>query len=103
MSDASISITWEIAQLDRETSDGFVFTAHYRINANNGTYTAGAYGSLGFERPESLIPFSELTEDQVIGWVKEALTQEKVEEVETALKSNISEQVNPTKASGMPW
>ncbi len=103
MSDAPISITWDIAQLDRETSDGFVFTAHYRINANNGTYTAGAYGSLGFERPETLIPFSELTQDQVIGWVKEALTQEKVDEIEAALKTNISEQVNPTKSTGVPW
>ena len=103
MSDAPISITWDIAQLDRETSDGFVFTAHYRINANNGTYTAGAYGSSGFERPETLIPFSELTQDQVIGWVKEALTDEKVDNIEAALKDNISEQAQPTKASGVPW
>ena len=48
--------TWGIANLERETSDGFVFTAHYTVNANDGTYSSGAYGSLGFERPESLIP-----------------------------------------------
>lgn len=103
MSDAPITITWTIAQLDRETSDGFVFTAHYQINADNGTYTSGAYGSLGFERPDTLIPFSELTEEEVIGWVKEALTEEKVDEIETALSNNITEQVHPTKASGVPW
>ena len=74
MSATPTTITWTIAQLDRETSDGFVFTAHYRINADNGTYTAGAYGSLGFERPDTLIPFSDLTQEEVIGWVKEALT-----------------------------
>ncbi len=103
MSDAPITITWTIDQLDRETSDGFVFTAHYRINADNGTYTAGAYGSLGFERPDTLIPFSELTQKEVIDWVKEALTEEKVEEIEAALSTNIAEQVSPTKASGVPW
>jgi hypothetical protein len=103
MAETSTVITWEIAQLDRETSDGFVFTAHYRVNANNGTYTAGAYGSLGFERPDTLIPFSELTQDEVIGWVKEALTDEKVDNIEAALKDNISEQAQPTKASGVPW
>jgi hypothetical protein len=103
MSDAPITITWTIAQLDRETSDGFVFTAHYRINADNGTYTSGAYGSLAFERPETLVPFSELTQEEVIGWVKEALTEEKVDEIEAALSTNIAEQVSPTKASGVPW
>lgn len=103
MSDAAIKVTWTIAQLDRETSDGFVFTAHYRINADNGTYTAGAYGSLGFERPDTLIPFSELTEEKVVGWVKDALTKEKVDEIEAALSTNIAEQVAPTKASGVPW
>jgi len=103
MSDTPITITWTIAQLDRETSDGFVFTAHYRINADNGTYTSGAYGSLGFERPDTLIPFSELTQEEVIGWVKEALTEEKVDEIESALSTNIAEQVSPTKASGVPW
>lgn len=103
MSDAPIKVTWTIAQLDRETSDGFVFTAHYRINADNGTYTAGAYGSLGFERPDTLIPFSELTEEMVVGWVKDALTEEKVDEIEAALSTNIAEQVAPTKASGVPW
>ena len=96
MSDAPITITWTIAQLDRETSDGFVFTAHYQIKA-------GAYGSLAFERPETLVPFSELTQEEVIGWVKEALTEEKVDEIEAALSTNIAEQVSPTKASGVPW
>jgi len=103
MSDAPINITWSIAKLDRETSNGFVFTAHYRIDADNGTYTAGAYGSIGFERPDTLIPYSELTQEEVLVWVKEGLTEEKVDEIEAALTTNIAEQVAPTKASGVPW
>jgi hypothetical protein len=51
------TFTWAIANLERETDDGFVFTAHYTVNANDGTYTSGAYGSIGFERPDSLIPY----------------------------------------------
>jgi hypothetical protein len=65
--------TWRIANLERETADGFVFTAHYTIDANDGTYNAGAYGSVGFERPENLIPFADLQEDVVIAWVQEAI------------------------------
>jgi hypothetical protein len=96
--------TWHIAQLERETADGYVFTAHYTIDANDGTYTAGAYGSLGFERPEDdLIPFADLTEEIVIGWVKEKFGDEKVAEIEAALQAQLDEQRQPTRASGLPW
>lgn len=98
------TFTWAIAQLERETADGYVFTAHYTVNAADGTYTAGAYGSVGFERPETLIPFADLQEEQVIGWVKEALGgDEKVTEIQAALQAQLDEQRNPSKASGMPW
>ena len=104
MSDPVTTFTWAIANLERETEDGFVFTAHYTVSAADGTYSAGAYGSIGFERPESLIPFADLTEDLVVGWVKEALGgDEKVAEIEAALQSQINEQRTPTKASGTPW
>ena len=53
--------TWKIAQLERETEDNFVFTAHWTVNAIETTedkqYSAGSYGSIGFQRPENLIPF----------------------------------------------
>ena len=104
MSDPVTSFTWAIANLERETEDGFVFTAHYTVSAADGTYSAGAYGSIGFERPENLVPFADLTEDLVVGWVKEALGgDEKVAEIETALQAQIDEQRAPTKASGTPW
>ena len=99
----AITTTWKIANLERETEDGFVFTAHYTVNADDGTYTSGAYGSLGFERPDNLVPFSQLTEATVIGWVKEKLGEEKVTEIEAALQSQIKEQQHPTKAAGVPW
>ena len=95
--------TWGIANLERETSDGFVFTAHYTVNANDGTYSSGAYGSLGFERPENLIPYADLTEGTVIEWVKEALGEEKVQGILDALQGQLDEQRNPTKAAGVPW
>ena len=101
---ADTVFTWKIAQLERETSDGYVFTAHYTVDANDGTYNAGAYGSVGFQRPDNLIPFADLTEDVVIGWVKEALGgDEKVGEIEAALQEQLNQQHAPTKASGLPW
>ena len=95
---------WGINTLERETEDGFVFVAHYTVNASDGTYSSGAYGSVGFERPDTLIPYADLTADQVIGWVKEKLGgDEKVAEIEAALQAQIDEQRAPTKANGVPW
>ena len=98
------TFSWKIAQLERETQDGYVYTAHYTVSAEDGTYSAGAYGSIGLERPEDdLIPFDALTEETVIGWVKDKLTQEKVDEVEAALQSQLDEKRTPTRAAGVPW
>ncbi len=97
--------TWDIAQLERHTADGIVYTAHYTINANDGTYSAGAYGSVGLEQPvDNIIPFADLTPELVIGWVQEKLGgDEKVAEIEAALQAQLDEQHSPTKAQGLPW
>lgn len=98
------SFTWNIVQLERETADGYVFTVHYTVDAKDDIYSAGAYGSLGLERPEgSMIPFADLTPEIVIGWVKEKFGAEKVAEIEGALQAQLDEQRTPSKQSGLPW
>jgi hypothetical protein len=96
---------WNIAQLERNTADGIVFTAHYTVNANDGTYSAGAYGSVGLEQPEgNVIPYADLTPEVVIGWVQDKLGgEEKVAEISAALQKQIDEQRTPTTAAGVPW
>ena len=97
--------TWKVSQLERETSDGYVFTAHWTVNATetveDKTYNAGAYGSIGLERPEEdLIPFENLTEELVVSWIQEKLD---VDTYETSLQSQLDEQKTPSKLSGVPW
>jgi hypothetical protein len=98
------TFTWNIAQMERETADGYVFTVHYTVDAKDDTYSAGAYGSLALERPEgNMIPFADLTPEVVIGWVKEKFGVEKVVEIEGALQAQLDEQRAPSKQSGLPW
>jgi len=100
----STTFTWNIVQMERETSDGYVFVVHYTVDAQDDTYNTNAYGSLGFERPEGdLIPFADLTEELVVGWVKDKFGEEKVTEIEDALQAQLDEQRSPTKAAGLPW
>ena len=93
--------TWTIAQLERNTSDDFVTIVHYRVTAVDDTYTASTYGTVGYtQESETFIPFADLTEATVVGWVKDSLGEETVQE---ALASQIEAEKFPTQISGMPW
>jgi hypothetical protein len=96
---------WNIAQLERHTANAIVFTAHYTVDANDGTYSAGAYGSVGLEAPKGkVISYADLTPEIVIGWVQEKLGgDEKVAEIQAALQAQIDQQRTPTTAAGVPW
>jgi len=95
-----MNITYSIVQLDRQTSDGLVTTAHYTVNAVDGEHTAGSYGTVGFERGDTFIAYDSLTEAQVIAWVKDKLD---VEAIEASLAAQIESLKNPTTATGTPW
>jgi len=95
-----MTTTWKIAQLDRQTSDGLVTTAHYTVNAVDGEYSAGSYGTVGFERGDTFTAYDSLTEAQVIAWVKDKLD---VEAIEASLSAQIEAKKNPTTATGVPW
>jgi len=96
---------WKVANMERHTADGVVYTVHYMVTRFKDGEQAGAYGSLGFEAPEpdDMIPYAELTEEIVIGWCKEQLGEEKVAEIDAALDAQIDEKLAPTKAAGVPW
>jgi hypothetical protein len=105
MSNITTEFAWGIANLERHTADGIIFTVHYTVAANDGTYSSSAYGSIGLEQPEgNVIPYSDLTPELVIGWVQDKLGgPEKVAEIQAALQAQIDQQRTPTTATGMPW
>jgi hypothetical protein len=92
---------WNVVQMDRLTSDGFVVTVHYTVNAVDGEFTASTYGTVGYtQEDKSYTPFASLTKEQVIGWVKDSLGQDAVEE---SLAAQIDAKKNPVQESGLPW
>jgi len=91
--------TWKIVQLNRNTADGFVTTAHWTVTATDGDFSAHAYGSCGFDG-ELTTPYEDLTEEQVLGWVWEQIDKA---EIESNLAAQINAQKNPITATGVPW
>lgn len=97
-----ISYNWQIVNMDRKTTDGFVVTVHYNVTATDGDYSANTYGTVGYteEDGKSYIPYDQLTKDQVVAWVKDTLG---ADTVESSLASQINALKNPVQESGLPW
>ena len=102
----TITKTWQVNTLQRELADGYVNKVIYRIDGTDGTYTARATGEITLERPETLIPYKDLTEDTVIGWVKTKIDANEagtVSKIEAAIDAQITAQRTPTHGTGVPW
>jgi hypothetical protein len=95
-----MTTTWTISTLERETSNGFVTTAHWQATAVDGDYTASIYSTCSWADGTPTIPYANLTEATVLNWVWETVDKTATE---TALAAQIALQKNPVTATGTPW
>jgi len=95
-----MSVTWKISSLDRNTSDGFVTTAHWTVTAVDGDHSASSYATVSWAEGTPAIAYENLTEDTVLGWVWESVDKSATE---ASLAAQIALLKNPVKASGTPW
>ena len=107
MSTPTTTFTWTVNTLERNLADGIVSVVHYSVSASDGTYSSGAYGSVGLDQPEDdadLTAYADLTEAWAIAAAQAKLGgAEKVAEIEAALQSQIDLQRTPVSGSGVPW
>lgn len=107
----SITITWHIDALDCVPDvDGmvdYVVCAHWRCNGTDGTFSGSVYNTQSFEVKASdpnFVPYSELTEELVIDWVKNAIGVETVDATEENVINQIQDQINPKIVTPpLPW
>lgn len=94
-------ITWTISTLDRQTSDGFVTTAHWTATATDGDYSASIVNTCSWSEGTATIPYASLTKETVLGWIWANGVDK--DAVEASLAAQIAEQKAPVKATGVPW
>jgi hypothetical protein len=96
-----MTITWDIPQLDRQTSNGFVTTAHWQCTATDGDYSVSMSRTHSWDADTPTIPYAELTQDTVLGWIWANGVDKN--DIEAVLAVEIEAKKNPVTATGVPW
>lgn len=105
-----MTTTWNVVSMDcYPEKDGLtdvVFTVHWNLTAVDGDYTGYVYGSVGvtLDAGSPYTPYADLTQDQVVGWVKDSLGAEQVASLEANVAAQIENQKNPPVVTPpLPW
>ena len=96
-----MNTTWSIVQCEHTVETGFINTAHWTALATDGDYSASAYGSCGLGDGTPTIPYTDVTEQEVLDWVWANGVNK--DETEANLATQIEVQKNPVQESGLPW
>lgn len=106
----AITNTWSVVQMDAyPEADGetdVVFSVHWTLTGSDGTYSGSVYGSQGVTTdPDApFTPYANLTQDQVIGWVKDAMGADQVADLEANVAQQIADQITPPVVTPeLPW
>lgn len=107
----TITNTWNVVQMDAYPEyDGqadVVFTVHWTLTADDGEgHTGYVYGTQGVTLDEgsTFTPYADLTLDQVLGWVFNAMGAEQVAAYEANVAQQIENEINPPVVTPpLPW
>lgn len=97
---------FKINQLDRDVATGGITTAHWTATKTTGEHTASVYGAQALQPDASasnFVDYADVTEAQVVNWVKSAMGTEAITAMEAALDAQIALAQAPVTASGVPW
>lgn len=106
----AVTYNWIVEQMsaypEYEGEQDVVFTVYWRLNGADGNYNGTVYGSVGvtYDGGSDFTPYADLTQEQVIGWVKDALGEEQVIAYEANVAGQIENQKNPPVVNPpLPW
>jgi hypothetical protein len=104
--------TWDCKTVDvYPTHDGHsdvVYTVHWRLNAESdqqdaegNNYAASVYGthSVNADDISSFVPFADLTNDTVTGWVTAGMGEDEVASLKSGLDDQIALLITPTSVT----
>ena len=112
----SIVTTWSIPAMEHVVSDGAVIKVTWQCMCQNVTgqglsetyFDASAVngGEMAFvpdPSSPSYIPYDQLTQDEVLGWVWTVMGPDEKAAIEATLQVKVQNQLNPVVENGLPW
>ena len=97
---------FKIVQLERQLPSGGITVAHWTVSKTTDGVTVSSYGAQGFQpdaTASDFVAYAQVTEAQVINWIKAAMGTESVAALEASLDAQIAAIKTPATATGMPW
>jgi hypothetical protein len=103
--------TWLVTTLWTETIAGeqnYVVIASYNVTGVDGTYSASLSNTAQFSTANvsNFIPYEDLTNEIVIGWIQQDLGVNGVNSIEACIQGQIDSQINPPvvpQNTPLPW
>lgn len=101
--------SWQINEMfaypEKDGKQNVVFGISYTINGEDDGDTASIQAQIPMPLPsDNFTPYDQLTEEQVIDWVKGELGDEQVAKLEAQLAQMVSEQKTPSVVvNPLPW
>ena len=105
------TFTWIVNTLWTETVAGekdYVVIAAYDVVGTEGTYSASLSNTAQFSTASvsPFIPYDQLTNDIVVGWIQQELGVNGVNSIEACIQGQIDSQINPPVVpvvTPLPW
>jgi len=105
------TFTWIVNTLWTETIAGeqnYVVNAAYDVTGVDGTYSASLSNTAQFSTASvsPFIPYDQLTNDIVVGWIQQDLGVNGVNSIEACIQGQIDSQINPPVVpvnTPLPW
>jgi hypothetical protein len=105
------TFTWAVTALYTETvatEQNYVVIANYTVVGVDGTYSAELSNTARFSTASvsPFIPYEDLTEAIVIGWIQDELGPDGVSNIEACIQGQINSQINPPvvpQNTPLPW
>jgi hypothetical protein len=103
--------TWNVTALYTQTIEGdenYVVIANYEVVGVDGDYTASLSNIARFstESVTPFVPYEDLTNDIVIGWIQDELGVDGVSNLEACIQGQINSEINPPVVpvnTPLPW
>jgi hypothetical protein len=92
---------WNVINLERRTSDGFVHCAHWECKVTDGNLSESICETSYWADADLITPYENLTEQQVLEWIWAGGIDK--QNFEKKLVAKIDTHKNPMSATGLPW